>query len=338
LKPTAVAWIASLGAPLVLAVFVFTAYRGPMRTPGGVVLLRAGIGARGVAEELAVTGLVSHPRLFLLFARLEKVDRHLRAGRYAIPPNPSIESLLALLREGPNVRERVTIPEGSRDDQIAGVLARTAGVDSTEFLRIVRDGASPPRYGVPGPTLEGYLFPETYEFPWGTPGAEVVSFLIVQYHKVMIPAFRARAESLGIAEQDVVTLASIIEAETSLPEERPRVSAVYHNRLRAGWNLEADPTVRYATGNDSGEITAGQLEWDSPYNTYRYPGLPPGPIGNPGEASLIAALFPQEGCEDFFFVANGEGGHTFSKTAEEHSRAVAALRRREVARRQPGHS
>ena len=305
-----------------------------MRSPGGIVLLRSGIGARGVAAELEASGVVSHPRLFQLFARLAKVDRHLKAGRYAIPPNLSIASLLDLLRQGPNVRERVTIPEGSRANQIAALLASAADIDSGAFLALVEDSSAAERFGVPGPTLQGYLFPETYELLWGTPPDDVVELLVQQYRKVMTPAFLARADSLGMDERQIVTLASIVEAETSLPEERARVSAVYHNRLNSGWNLEADPTVRYATGNESGEITLAELSCDSRYNTYKYLGLPPGPIGNPGRASIVAALFPAEGCRDFFFVANGRGGHSFSSNVEDHRRAAAAWRRREQGERQ----
>lgn len=315
-------------AALVAAVLVLRdAYHGPMSTRGAVVLLRPGTGARGVAAQLAEQGVLEYPRLFLLFARLTEVDRQLRAGRYAVPANVSIRSLLRLLREGPNLRERVTIPEGSRARAIGGILRRAADVDSVEFVTLALDPGAAGHFGVPGPTLEGYLFPETYEFSFGVAPREAAALLVAQYRSVMTPALVARAESLGLSERDVVTLASIIEAETAIPEERPRVAAVYLNRLRRGWRLEADPTVRYATGSDTAAISAEDLACDSPYNTYRIAGLPPGPIGNPGRASILAALYPSERCEDLFFVANGEGGHTFSRTADEHARAVAAFRR-----------
>lgn len=324
-----VAVVLAAGVALCVGFLVVATFRAPMKTPGAVVLLRPGMGARNVAAELAAHGVLPYPRLFLLVARITEVDRGLQAGRYAVPPDVSIESLLALLRSGPNLREQVTIPEGSRALQIAEILHRAADVDSGSFLALVRDPASPARFGVPGPSLEGYLFPETYEFSFGIAAAEAVSLLVGEYRDVMTPALLARADSLGLDEREVVTLASIVEAETPIPDERPRVSAVFHNRLRAGWPLEADPTVRYATGNDSADITVGELEFDSSYNTYRQPGLPPGPIGSPGRAALSAALYPSEGCRDFFFVANGSGGHTFSRTVGEHVRAAAALRKTE---------
>jgi UPF0755 protein len=319
--------LAGLAAMLLGAFIVVSMYRSPMRTPGAVVLLRPGIGAREVAAELAAHGVLPYPRLFLLIARATEVDRGLQAGRYAVPPDVSIESLLALLHRGPNLREKVTIPEGSRAEEIASILARAADVDSAAFLAVVRDPRTPARFGVPGPSLEGYLFPETYEFSYGIGAAEAASLLVAEYREVMTPALLSRADSLGMDERGVVTLASIIEAETPLDEERPRVSAVFHNRLRAGWPLEADPTVRYATGNDTGQITAGQLQSESPYNTYHQPGLPPGPIGSPGRAALSAALNPSEDCRDFFFVADGTGGHTFSRTVDQHAKAVVESRR-----------
>lgn len=319
---------ALVSLPVVLVALLVSAYFTPMRTPGGIVLVRPGMGARAVAVELAREGLLSHPRAFLLFARVRDVDRDLRAGRYLIPANLSIRELLSLLSAGPNLRERVTIPEGSRAEDIAGLLSRVAAVDSAAFIALVRDTSAALRLGVPGPTLEGYLFPETYEFSWGVAPDEAASIMVAEYRLVVTPAFCARAESLGLGERGAVTLASIIEAETGRPDERARVSAVYHNRLRAGWSLEADPTVRYATGNFNGDITVDDLAHVSPYNTYRWPGLPPGPIGNPGRASLLAALYPLERNSEFFFVAGGDGGHIFSRTAAEHARAKALVRKR----------
>ncbi len=326
-----IALVVLAGAPLACAALLVGAYLTPMRTAGGTVHLRSGMGARAVAAELASQGLLSHPRTFLVFARLREVDRDLQAGRYVIPPNASMKDLLALLSAGPNVREPVTIREGSRVEEIAGVLAGAAAVDSAAFVALARDDATARRLGVPGPTLEGYLFPETYEFSWGVTPEDAAAIMVAEYREVMTPALAARAESLGLGERSAVTLASVIEAETGLPDERARVSAVFHNRLHAGWNLEADPTVRYATRNFTNEITVDELAFDSPYNTYRYPGLPPGPIGSPGRASIHAALFPLMPSDEFFFVASGDGGHVFSRTAEEHGRAIADARRRAAA-------
>ncbi len=331
-----IALVVIVGAPLIVAALLASAYLTPMRTAGGTVHLRSGMGARAVATELASQGLLSHPRTFLVFARLREVDRDLRAGRYVIPPNASMKDLLALLSAGPNLRERVTIREGSRVEEIASVLARAAAVDSAAFVALAGDEEAARWLGVPGPTLEGYLFPETYEFSWGVTPEEVAAIMVAEYREVMTPVLAARAESLGLGERSAVTLASVIEAETGLPDERARVSAVFHNRLHAGWNLEADPTVRFATRNFSNEITVDELAFDSPYNTYRFPGLPPGPIGSPGRAALHAALFPLMPSAEFFFVASGDGGHIFSRTAEEHARAKALARRRAAANGEGG--
>lgn len=321
---------ALLGGILVLATGVATArlaFVAPSKSPGGVVLLRPGRGAVGVARDLYHAGIIRNRVAFVAFARLTGADRELRAGRYHVPPAQSLRDLIALLRAGPNLVERVTIVEGSRADEIARLLAAAVGVDSSSFMRIVRDPASPARLGTPGPTLEGYLFPETYELTWGVSAEEVVAMLVKEYRKAFA-GFAARAESLSMSEREIITLASIVEAETGIPEERPRVAAVFHNRLRAGWKLEADPTVRYASGNPNGAISRADLEFDSPYNSYLYAGLPPGPIGNPGADAIVAALYPSPDCTDFFFVATGSGGHYFSRTLDEHNAAKARARRK----------
>jgi UPF0755 protein len=318
----------SVGLALLVAALIRAAYVGPTGSPGGTVVLSQGRGAPGVAAQLARSGVLQNPRTFVLFARLSGADRELKAGRYAVPESVSIKSLIALLRAGPNVSERVLIPEGSGARAIAQILAARAGVDTAAFLDIVLDAESPARHGVPGPTLEGYLFPETYDIPWGAGAADVVEMLVAEYREVMTPERVARAESLGLDERELVTLASIVEAETGIAEERSRVAAVFHNRLRDGWKLDADPTVRFATGKITDDLTKADLEHASPYNTYVHGGLPPGPICNPGKAALDATLNPSVGCRDYFFVARGDGGHTFSRTIGEHNRARAEARRR----------
>lgn len=321
--------LALIGGAIVVATGVATvrlAFVAPSKSPGGVVLLRPGQGAVGVARDLHRAGIIQNRVAFVAFARLTGADRDLRAGRYDIPPAQSLRDLIAMLRAGPNIAERVTIVEGSRADEIARLLATTVGVDSASFMRIVHDPSSPSKFGTPGPTLEGYLFPDTYELTWGLTAEEVVTALVKEYRKAF-SGLSARADSMNLTEREVVTLASIIEAETGIPDERPRVAAVFHNRLRAGWKLEADPTVRYASGNSYGEISRADLEFDSPYNSYLYGGLPPGPIGNPGRDALVAAVYPSPGCADFFFVATGEGGHYFSRTLDEHNAAKARAKR-----------
>lgn len=303
------------------------AYLGPMNTPGGVIRLHDGEDAYAVASTLERAGLVASRRAFVLCARLTGEDRKLRAGRYLIPPGQSIRSLLALLSAGPNLRELFTIREGARAEEIAQTLHLATGVDSTAFMRLALDPASPARFGVAGPTLEGYLFPETYELPWGLTAEEAITIFVKEYHEAAA-GLGAQTDSLGLSERDIVTLASIIEAETGVPEERARVAAVFHNRLRAGWKLEADPTVRYATRNQDSSLTVSDLQNESPYNTYVHPGLPPGPICSPGRAALDAALHPIVPSEEFFFVATGEGGHHFSKTIAEHNAAKALAKRR----------
>jgi UPF0755 protein len=188
---------------------------------------------------------------------------------------------------------------------------------------------------VPGPTLEGYLFPATYTFPLNAPLDTLVARLVARYKDVWTPQRRALADSIGMSEREVVTLASIIEAEAKRPEEMALISAVYHNRLRRNYPLQADPTVQYALGAHQSRLLHAHIDSTEadPYNTYRRPGLPPGPIGSPGEAAIDAALRPDT-VSYFFFVARPDGSHVFTRNFSEHQRAVAQARRLRAAAEQ----
>jgi UPF0755 protein len=185
--------------------------------------------------------------------------------------------------------------------------------------------------GVKAPSLEGYLFPDTYRFRLGTTAREAIVKMVAETERIFDLRRRGRADSIGMTVLEVLTLASIVEAEAMIDRERPRIAAVYHNRLEHGWRLEADPTVRYAMGNYRRKLYYGDLDVDSPYNTYRNTGLPPGPICSPGLSSIDAVLYPRPDTHDFFFVSNGDGTHSFSRTFDEHIRA-----RNRVARAREG--
>jgi len=230
------------------------------------------------------------------------------------------------LRYGDVAGRRVTIPEGYRASQVAALLEGVLDIDSGEFMELVHDPDVMNALGVTAPSLEGYLHPDTYNFRLDASSLEAINIMVGETMRFMDPALVARADSMDMTVHQVLTLASIIETEALFNSERPRISAVYHNRLREGWRLEADPTVRYALGTFRRRLYYKDLEVDSPYNTYRYTGLPPGPICNPGNASILAALYPEEDSEDFFFVANGDGTHTFSRTFAEHVKAKERAR------------
>jgi len=182
------------------------------------------------------------------------------------------------------------------------------------------------RRGVEAPTLEGYLFPDTYHVPFGAGAGDVVGQMLARFDDVFVDSLSARAAEIGMTPHQALTLASIIEAEARVPEERPTISAVYHNRLRKGMRLEADPTVAYAMGGFRGRLLYVHLETDSPYNTYKNKGLPPGPICSPGEAAIRAALYPRPGVGALYFVARGDGSHIFSMTLREHLSAIKQVR------------
>lgn len=286
-----------------------------------VVEIPEGATVRGIASILERAGIVAEPDEFVLAARLLGFTDKLQAGSYEFGPRFSELEVLTALRHGEVAGRRVTIPEGYRASQIALLLESEVGMDATEFLRLVHDPDFIGKMGVSAPSLEGYLHPDTYRLRLDATPAGVIETMVYETKRFFDKRMVARAESLGMTVHEVLTLASIIEAEAMFDSERSRISAVYHNRLNHGWRLEADPTVRYAIGNYERKLYYGDLEIDSPYNTYRHAGLPPGPICNPGRASVMAALYPLPGCDEFFFVANGDGTHTFSRTFAEHVRA-----------------
>lgn len=228
---------------------------------------------------------------------------------------------------GDVLKVAVTIPEGQNIWEVAGTVSTRVGIDSSLFVSCASSPKTAAGFGIPALTLEGFLFPETYFIPWGSSTEEIVEMMVSKCSTVFDECCRAAAESMEMSMIDVFTLASIIESEARLPEERALVSAVYHNRLGKHMKLEADPTVAYAMGGYRGRLLYDDLLVDSPYNTYMHEGLPPGPICNPGKASIEAAIHPDPACRALYFVAKGDGGHIFSVTLEEHQAAVQAVRK-----------
>ncbi|MEO7965651.1 MAG: endolytic transglycosylase MltG, partial [Gemmatimonadaceae bacterium] len=190
-----------------------------------------------------------------------------------------------------------------------------------------RDTALLHRLDIPTGTLEGYLFPDTYTFPPGAKARDVVNAMVERFEKAWKPEWDAELKSRAITRHAAVTMASIVEKEARVPEERPVISAVYYNRLKAGMLLQADPTVQYALGKHVDRVLFKDLEIDSKYNTYKYPGLPPGPIASPGAPSLLAAVAPAK-VPFLYFVADNDGHHEFRRTFAEHSEAIRSIRKR----------
>ncbi|MGK9167026.1 endolytic transglycosylase MltG [Inquilinus limosus] len=302
------------------------AYRspGPLTAPVTLVVER-GSGLTAIAAQLEAAGVIENRWVFLAGIALEGGDRSLKAGEYAFAPGTSPVGAADLLARGSNVSHKITIPEG---------------LTSAEIVALVQ--AEPLLSGEVGETpTEGALLPETYQFIRGDTRAAVIERMRKAMRQEEEALWAKRANGLPFKTvQDAVTLASIVEKETGVPAERPVVASVFLNRLEAGMPLQSDPTVIYALTEGrkplGRALTRADWKLDSPYNTYLVPGLPPGPIANPGRDSLAAVLNPAV-TSYYYFVADGSGGHVFARTLEEHNRNVADWqKRRQAAPPKPG--
>ena len=309
--------LAALAAAVAIAVWsqtrAFLVERGPSLTETVVVLPR-GASLDQITSSLNAAGVIDRPWLFRLAVRLSGQDRALKAGEYAFPAGATPASVINMLARGETVARRLTVAEGLTVPEIFRLLAETDGLSGE----------------LPEMPPEGNLLPETYFYALGDERAELVRRMQRGMRQLLDELWPARAEALPLANrQEALVLASIVDKETGVAEERGAVAAVFHNRLRRGMRLQSDPTVIYGlTGGDGPldrELTRADWEHDSPYNTYRVYGLPPGPIGNPGRASLEAVLNPDD-VDYLYFVADGSGGHAFGRTLAEHNRNVAKWR------------
>lgn len=290
------------------------------------VVVPRGASLRVAADSLARAGVIQNATLFRVYASLRKRDRSIRAGTYLFKRGASWGDVLDDLRGGRGIEHSITIPEGWSLNQIVPQLARVLGapVDSVEAA--VRDTALLHALDVPTSTLEGYLFPDTYVFPDGTTPRRAVQTMVARFQQVWRPEWNQQLSQQAMSRNDVMSLAAIVEKEARLPEERAAIAAVYLNRLKAGMLLQADPTVQYAIGHHVTRVLYRDLEIDSPYNTYRNKGLPPGPIASPGKPAIIAALFPAK-VPYRYFVAHPDGHHEFTTDFRTHSAAVKIARR-----------
>jgi UPF0755 protein len=290
------------------------------------VTIPPGATMRVAAESLSRAHVISFSRGFRLYASLRRDDRGIRAGTYMLHRNASWNYVLDALRAGKGLVQIVTIPEGFSLAQIESALESKLGAPEDSVTAAARDTSLLRVLDVPTGTLEGYLFPDTYVFPDGTPARGAVATMVHRFEQVWKPEWTARLDTIHLSRNDVMTLASLVEKEAKIPEERPVIAAVYLNRYRDGELLQADPTVQYALGKHVARVLYKDLEVESPYNTYKHKGFPPGPIASPGKPSIEAALYPAN-VPYKYFVAFPDGHHEFRADLAAHERAVAEARR-----------
>lgn len=285
-----------------------------------------------IAMELEAEGLIRDSRVTRWFAKAEDMASRLKVGEYELSGALSTPEILAVLVEGRVQTHAVSIPEGLRASEIADRLAAAGLAERDAFLDVVFDPAAPARLGVEGPSLEGYLFPESYRFARGLAAERVAEAMVAEFLRVyreLVPGSDGvTTAGRRLSMRELVTLASIVEKETGAPQERPLIAAVFLNRLKRGMRLETDPTVIYGIADFDGNLRRLHLEDGSnPYNTYRIRGLPPGPIASPGRDALQAVIEPAT-TSYLYFVSRNDGTHIFSKTYAEHEAAVDRFQRR----------
>ncbi|MBI1993635.1 MAG: endolytic transglycosylase MltG [Deltaproteobacteria bacterium] len=315
-------YFAALSALLFAAFLLAFLFRPPLQEPQTVeVKVERGEPLSAIVHRLKDHGVISNERLFSLWARLWRLDKKIHWGlyRFELPLPP--RQVLDQMQLGKGLFHRVTVPEGLTVREIAELLEKAAIADKERFLAEAAKAELLSRVGMEGKAIEGYLFPDTYYFTPFVTERDILIAMVEQFRASFSSRLEERAGEIGLDVHQAVTLASLIEKETGVDEERPLISAVFHNRLRARIPLQSDPTVIYGMKRFTGALTRKDLQNPTPYNTYRIPGLPPGPICNPGLAALMAALQPAQ-VPYLYFVSKNDGSHVFSVSLVEHNRAV----------------
>jgi UPF0755 protein len=295
------------------------------------VTVPAGTSFAAVTDSLVAHGVVSNRLCFKLLARVRRADRSVRAGVYEFAPGLSAWKVLDILASGSEVAAKFTVPEGLTIPEVAALAQEKLGIPADSVLAAAQDSAAASALlGFPARSLEGFLRPETYSLRYGITASELMRVMSQGFLSAWKPEWDARLEALGWTRSQAVTFASIVEGEARADEERETIAGVYHNRLRIGMALQADPTVQYAiflaTGKRKPRLFTRDYQFPSRYNTYLHPGLPPGPVNSPSSRSIEASLYPAK-VPYLYFVAGPDGRHVFSRTYAEHLRAIARVRR-----------
>lgn len=286
-----------------------------------IVVVDSGQSFTKTVDSLEAREIIHSPGRFRLLARLKGADTRIQAGEYLLSGAMTPNQVLATLIEGKVRLHRFTVPEGSNLAQIAEIVSEAGFGTPVTFLETAADPQLIRQLGLQADSLEGYLFPDTYYFPRNAATRDIITAMVRRFQSLIPDSWQSRADELGMSMHEVVTLASIIEKETGMPEERPLISSVFHNRLKRGMRLQTDPTVIYGIEDFDGNLTRKHLVTPTPYNTYLIDGLPPGPIASPGLASIEAALFPEES-RYLYFVSRKDRTHQFSTNLKDHNRAI----------------
>jgi UPF0755 protein len=299
-------------------------YKGYQETEA-FVAIAPGSSPQSMGRSLTDAGVVANPLAFRVAVWMRGAGRRLQAGEYRFDAPMTPAEVVDKIVRGDVFLQPVTFREGLTIKQMAEIYEERGFGPAKEFVQAASRPDAVRAFDPRATDLEGYLFPDTYALPRRTTADQLVSRMIARFEKVLTPELRQQAASHGLSVRELVALASLVEKETAKPEERPLVAAVYKNRMKIGMRLQCDPTVIYAlerAGRYTGNLTRNDLDYDSPYNTYRYAGLPPGPIAAPGAASIEAAANPADATY-LYFVSRNDGSHVFASTLDEHNRNVA---------------
>jgi UPF0755 protein len=288
------------------------------------ITIKPGTPTKAIAEELEMQGLIKNSLVFRVAAKLHGVENSLKAGEYAISANMPVRQMLMIISQGQTAYQQFTIPEGYTVDQVAILLAEKKLANPEKFKEIAKDFA-PFSYMTSQPNsryrAEGFIFPDTYRVAKGVTEEELLTMMVKQFDAKMTSDLRQRAAEMGLTLREVVILASLVEKEAKISEDRPVIAGVFANRVKHAMPLQSCATIQYILGYPKPELTIQDTQIISPYNTYQNMGLPPGPISNPGSAAIKAVLFADE-TEYLYFVADKQGKHHFSRTYEEHLAAI----------------
>ena len=326
--------LGSLGILCLCVVLVGVYYTSPTASSEEIVSVTIvpGSSTTAIAKDLVTNNLIRSPLIFKIAVRYRRIGTKLRAGTYVLSRDMSLTRILDELKKGQIEYQTITVPEGFTAKAIAELWEESGLGKTKAFSKAMKSTKLLEKHLPEGISAEGYLFPDTYKFAKGSSAETVVQMMLAESDKRWTDSLAAEAKTLGLTRHQVITLASIIQREAGSVTEIPRIAGVFHNRLKHNWRLQADPTVLYALGDPDRLLTRADLKVESPYNTYLHKGLPPGPIGNPGMASILGALRPEK-TSYFYFVAIEKGKHYFSETLDEHNRMIRQIRRKRAAAR-----